>query len=225
VGGYRRTVSEESWDHELCTVADGVDSAILDDDSLHTGEEGLERSNDTPQVGFYNPSSSVQGPTGWKTRRLTIPGVVVQPLSIQHVVHRHNVVRLSHRSTPDPPQLLHVPSYSQQQSEVDAERTDVRSCLARDPEDGEVALVVELDEVALVDGSDSELTLDGGDEGGSLEEGSGERLESTRESLLARESSVEANDTDVFLSCIAERDPISHRSPLVQGHNDVPALC
>lgn len=115
-------------------------------------------------------------------------------------MHRHNVVALSHRSTPHTTKLLHVPSDSEQQSEVDAESTDVGSSLARDPEDGEVAVVVELDELALVDGSDSELTLDGRDEGRALEEGSGEGLEATSEGFLAGKGGVEADDADVLLS-------------------------
>lgn len=116
-------------------------------------------------------------------------------------MHRHNVVGLSHRSTPHTAKLLHVSSNSEQKSEMHAKSPDVGSGLARDPEDGEVAVVVELDELALVDGSDTELTLDGRDEGRALEEGSGEGLEATGEGLLAGEGGVQADDADVLLSC------------------------
>lgn len=81
-----------------------------------------------------------------------------------------------------------------------AEGTDVGSSLARDPEDTEVALVVELDELGLVDGTDTELTLDGRDEGRALEEGSGEGFEAASEGLLGLEGGVEADNADVLLS-------------------------
>ena len=71
-----------------------------------------------------------------------------------------------------------------------AERSNVRSSFARDPEDGEMTVVVEFDEVALVDGSDSQLSLDGGNERRSLEECSGERFESPGEGLLPSQTSV-----------------------------------
>lgn len=45
-------VAEQTRDHQLGTVADGVDGAILDDDALVAGEEGLQRADDTAQVGL-----------------------------------------------------------------------------------------------------------------------------------------------------------------------------
>jgi hypothetical protein len=118
-------------------------------------------------------------------------------------VHRHNIIPLSHGSTPDSPQLLHVPSNTQQQSQVNAECSDVGSRLARNPKDAEVTVVVEFDELALVDRADSELTLDGRDEGRTLKKGAGESFEAASKGFLAGESGVEANDADVFLSCSA----------------------
>lgn len=85
-------------------------------------------------------------------------------------------------------------------------RSNVRSSFARDPEDGEMTVVVEFDEVALVDGSDSQLSLDGRNEGRSLEECSRERFESTSECLLSGQSSVKSNDADVLLSCNGTRE-------------------
>jgi hypothetical protein len=93
-----------------------------------------------------------------------------------------------------------VPSNAEKETEMDAERPDVRSSLARDVEDGESPLVVELDESRGVDSSDSELPLDGGDEGRSLEEGSGESLERPGEGFLIREGGVKSEDGDVLLS-------------------------
>lgn len=45
-----RTVTEETGNHELGTVADGVDSRVLDDDTLVTGQEGLEGTNNPSEV-------------------------------------------------------------------------------------------------------------------------------------------------------------------------------
>jgi hypothetical protein len=61
---------------------------------------------------------------------------------------------------------------------VDAKSTDVCTGLARDPEDGEVSLLVELEHLGLVDGSDSQTTLDGSDERGTLVESTTEGLKS-----------------------------------------------
>lgn len=116
-------------------------------------------------------------------------------------MHRDDVVVLAHRSRPDTTELLHVSTDTQEESQVHAERTDVRSRLARDPEDTEVAVVVELDQLAVVDRTDTELTLDGRNEGRSLEEGSGESFDRSREGLLGLDRCVKTKDADVLLTC------------------------
>ena len=84
---------------------------------------------------------------------------------------------------------------------MDAEGTDVGSSLAGNPEDTEVALVVELVKLGLVDGTDTELTLDGGNERRTLEESTGECLEGAGElSLTTWELVVETDDANVLLS-------------------------
>lgn len=91
-------------------------------------------------------------------------------------------------------------SHTQKQTQVDAQRSDVRSGLTRHVEHGKPSLVVKLDQSGRVDGSDSELSLDGGDEGGSLEKRTGEGLESSGESLLVLERSVDPQHGHVLLS-------------------------
>jgi hypothetical protein len=90
---------------------------------------------------------------------------------------------------------------TEQKTQVHAKRTDVGSSLAADPEDTEVALIVEFVELGLVDGTDTELALDGGDQGWALEERAGEGLEGAGQLGLATgELVVETDDADVFLS-------------------------
>lgn len=90
---------------------------------------------------------------------------------------------------------------TEQQTQVHAQGSNVGTSLAADPEDAEVAVIVELDELALVDGTDTELTLDGGDQGRTLEEGTGEGLEGAGELGLATgDLVVETDDADVLLS-------------------------
>lgn len=116
-------------------------------------------------------------------------------------MHRHDVVILAGDTTSDSSQLLHVCSDSQQQTQVDTERSNVCSGFAADPEDTEVPVVVVLDHLALVDRSHSQLPLDGRDEGWSLEQSSGEGLQSSGKRLLAfGQFIVESDDTDVLLS-------------------------
>ena len=50
--GERRTVAKETGDHELGSVADGVDGTVLDNDTLVASKEDLERSNDSTKVRF-----------------------------------------------------------------------------------------------------------------------------------------------------------------------------
>jgi hypothetical protein len=94
-----------------------------------------------------------------------------------------------------------VTANTEEETQVDAEGSNVGTSLAADPEDTEVTIIVELDELALVDGSDTELTLDGRNQRGTLEERTGEGFESASElSLAARQLVVEADDGNVLLS-------------------------
>ncbi len=60
---------------------------------------------------------------------------------------------------------------------MNAQRSDVRTGLARDPEYDEVALGIKLNEFALVNGADAQLALNGGDERRALKQGSGQRFD------------------------------------------------
>ena len=174
-------VAEQTWDHELGTVAHGVDGAVLDHHTLVTGEEHLEGLDHPPEVGL-------------------VPGVVKHPLGVEDVVHRAHGVRLGEGSRADTAKLLHVTTDSEEETEVDTERADVGSGLAAHPEDGQVALVVELDHLGLVDGADAEVPLDGSDQRGPLEEGTGQGLHSLVQLLLVVERVVQAEDGHVLLT-------------------------
>lgn len=111
------------------------------------------------------------------------------------------VLRLVHGTRAHSPQLLHMGADAKEQSHVDAKGSDVGASLTADPENTEVAVVVELDELGLVDGTDAELALDGRDQGRSLEERAGKELEDTGKLCLAAGNLVvEAHDSHVLLS-------------------------
>ena len=178
----KRTIAEETRKHELSTVADGVDSAVLDDKTLVRNEKSLERGDDLAEVGL-------------------VAGVVHGPLSIQNIVQSNQLLGLVHGTGAHTTQLLHVGTDTEQQTQVHAQGTDISTSLAADPENTEVAVVVEFDELALVDGSDTELALDGRDQGRTLEQSTGQRLEGAGELRLATgQLVVEADDSNVFLS-------------------------
>lgn len=108
---------------------------------------------------------------------------------------------LVHGTTANTSKLLHVAADTEKKTQVNAEGSDIGTGLAADPEDTQVSVIVELDELALVDGSDTELTLDGRDQGGTLEQRTGESLESAGElSLATGQLVVEADDSHVLLS-------------------------
>lgn len=113
----------------------------------------------------------------------------------------NQLLLLVHSTTSHTTQLLHVGANTEQQTQVDAESTDVGTGLAANPEDTEVAVVVKLDELGLVHGTDTKLALDGRDQRGTLEQGTGELLEGLGElGLAAGDLVVEADDGHVLLS-------------------------
>lgn len=175
-------VAEKTGDHQLSTVADGVDSAVLNDDTLVAGEQRLKRADDLAEV------------------RL-VAVVVVDPLGVHDIVQSNHTLGLVHSTGADTAKFLHVGADTEEETQVDTEGTDVGTSLTADPEDTEVALVVELVVLALVDGTDTELTLDGRDQRGTLEERTSEGLQSADElSLAAGDLVVKADDTDILLT-------------------------
>lgn len=68
-------------------------------------------------------------------------------------------------------------SDSQQQSDVDAESSDVSTCLARYPEDSKPFLGIIVDKLRLIDSTDTKLSLDCGNLRGFLEETSCESFQ------------------------------------------------
>lgn len=174
--------TEKTGKHELSTIADGVDRAVLDDDALVAGEKALEGRDDVTEV------------------RL-VAVVVVEPLGIENVVESDQVLSLVHSTRPHTAQLLHVGANTEQKTQVNAKSTDVGTSLAADPENTKLPLIVEFVELALVNGTDTELALYGGDERGTLEESTSEGFESARKLGLATgELIVKADNADVLLT-------------------------
>lgn len=66
-------IAQQPRNHKLGTVADGVDGAILDHDAFVGRKKGLERADDAAEVGL-------------------VLSVVVGPLGVEDVVHRHHIV-------------------------------------------------------------------------------------------------------------------------------------
>lgn len=174
--------AEKTGKHELSTVADGVDRAVLDNNALVAGQKALKGRDDGAEV-----------------RLVTV--VVVEPLGVKDVVESDQALGLVHSTRPHTAQLLHVGTDTEQKTQVNAQSTDVGTSLAADPEDTKLPLIVELVELALVDGTNTELALDGGDERGTLEERTSKSLEGARKlSLAARQLVVETDDAAVLLT-------------------------
>mmetsp|Transcript_40437 Transcript_40437/g.120645 ORF Transcript_40437/g.120645 Transcript_40437/m.120645 type:complete len:214 (-) Transcript_40437:819-1460(-) len=134
--------AQQTRNHELGAKADGVDGRVLDHDTLEACQKHLQRHDHSTKVGL-------------------VLEVVVHPLCIQQVMHRHHVVALAEDARAHAAQLLHVAAHAQQQAEVHAERPHVRAGLTADPEDSEVAVLVILVQLGLVDVADAQLALDG----------------------------------------------------------------
>ena len=132
--------AQDSGQHELGAVADGVDGAVFGHDARVVGEESLERQDDSPEVGF-------------------VLVVFVFILGVQHVVHRAQIVVLGELSTSHSSQLLHVSPHSAEQSDVLAHGSDVGARLAGDPEHSQVLALIEFVQFGLVNSPDSQLLL------------------------------------------------------------------
>ena len=107
-----------------------------------SSQESFEGLDDSPQVSF-------------------ILVIVVQPLSIQDIMHGHQTLVLMLNSRSVTSELLHLTSNTEKETKMNAECSDISSGFATDPEDAHVPLIIVLDELALVDGADTKLTLDG----------------------------------------------------------------
>ncbi|URE22934.1 hypothetical protein MUK42_17056 [Musa troglodytarum] len=174
--------SQQSRNHQLCSIANSIDCGVLDNQPLVAGEQHLQWHHHPSQVAL-------------------ILEIVIHPLGIQHIMHGRHVILLAKDPRADPPQFLHVPSDAKDQTEMDAEGTNIGSSLAGDPEDNQVPVGVVLKQLALVDSPDAELTLDGGDERGPLEDGTGEGLEGASDLGDVGDSGEKAGDADVLLAC------------------------
>lgn len=176
------TVSKETRNHQLGTVAHSVDGRILDDNTLVASEKSLERADDSSEVAL-------------------VTLVVVKVLGVENVVKGYETLALVHGTTPYTSQLLHVSTNTEDETQVDTESTDVSSGLAGNPEDTKLPLVVELVKVALVNGTDTKLPLDGRDKWRALEKSTSQGLEGACELLLTTwEFVVQSDDADILLS-------------------------
>lgn len=176
------TEAEETRNHELCTVADGVNSAVLDDNTLVGCEKTLKGTDDPAQIRF-------------------VALVVIQPLRIHDIVQSDHTLVLVHSSTAHTTELLHVRTDAEKKTKMNTQSTNVSSRLTADPENTKVSVIVELEKLALVDGSDTKLALDSRDKRRPLEESTGQGLQSASELGLATgDLVVETDNANIFLS-------------------------
>lgn len=176
------TETQETRNHQLGTVADGIDGTVLDDNTLVGGEKTLQGADDLAQVSF-------------------VAVVVVDPLGVHNIVQGDHALGLVHSTGAHTTKFLHVSADTKEQTQVDTECTDISTSLTAYPEDTEMALVVELVVLALVDSTDTELTLDGRNQRRTLEERTSEGLQSANElGLSTRNLVMETNDTDILFT-------------------------
>mmetsp|Transcript_607 Transcript_607/g.1412 ORF Transcript_607/g.1412 Transcript_607/m.1412 type:complete len:214 (-) Transcript_607:670-1311(-) len=132
--------TEQTRNHQFCTITYSIDGRILQNQALVVGQQRLQRHNHTSKVFF-------------------ILVIIMHPLSIQYIMHCHHIILLSQDSRTDTAKLLHVSSHSKQQTQMDTQRPHICSSLTRNPKDCQVALVVVFVQLCLVNSSDTELPL------------------------------------------------------------------
>jgi hypothetical protein len=175
-------ISEKTRKHEFSTIADSVNGAVLDNQTLVANKEGLQRRDNLAQV-------------------LLVVLVIHLPLSIQNVMQSNQSLGLVHSTTAHATKLLHVSANTEKKTQVHTQGTDVGTGLAANPENTQMTIVIELDELALVDRTDTQLTLDSGNQRRTLEQSTGEGLQGlSKGSLAAWDLVVETDDSNVFFT-------------------------
>lgn len=176
------TEAQQSRNHKLSTIADSIDSAILNDDTLVRAQQALKGTNDTAEI-----------------RLITL--VVIHPLGIKDIMEGDHAVLFAHSTGANTAKFLHMSTDTEQKTKVNTEGSDIGTGLTADPEDTQMAIIVELVKLALVDSSDTELSLDSGNEGRALEQSTSQGLQSSSElGLAAGDFVVESDDADVLLT-------------------------
>merc|ERR1712013_425067 len=144
-------VPKNTRQHQLCSVTYCVDTRVLNDETFVRHEESLQWLHDTTQV------------------RLIIR-VIVHPLCVHDVVHRHQIVVLVLNARAYTTQLLHVSAHAEYETEMHTQRTHIRSRLTRHPEHRKVTLLIPIEKFVLVDGTHAKFTFHCRDEWWSLKE-------------------------------------------------------
>ena len=183
--------AQQTGDHQLRAVANGVHRRVLHHDLLVLDQQHLQRTDHATQVLLALHLT---------LRLFTHLAVLVAPLRVQHVVHRHHAVVLRDVARAHATQLLHVTARAQQQTQVHAQRTDVRARLAAHPEHAQLVLRVVLDHLAVVDAADTQLALHGSDQRRTLEQRARQLLQRLLQLDLVVDGVVQADDRHVLLT-------------------------
>eukprot|EP00756_Hemistasia_phaeocysticola_P014801 Hpha_TRINITY_DN15360_c3_g9::TRINITY_DN15360_c3_g9_i1::g.90449::m.90449 len=177
--------AQKSGEHELGSVADGVNGSVLQHKALVAREEHFTGEDYSTEV------------------RIVLVRFV-HPLRVQQIMHRRQPVVFVQETRSRAAQFLHVPPGPEQQAEVHTERPDVGTALAVNFEKPEVPLLVELDELILVDSTHPKLPLHRGDNGGALEHSTLQHFQRTPQLTLLH-CVVQAEHAHVLLTGVLLR--------------------
>ena len=118
--------SQDTRQHQLRAITDGVHRGILNHDSGERNEQGFERQNDTTKV------------------FLVFAGVV-KMLGVQDIVHGDHVFIFSEAAWSDTTEFLHMAASAQQKTNVLAHGTHVGPGFAGNPENAQAFFSIVFD--------------------------------------------------------------------------------
>ncbi|EOA24056.1 hypothetical protein CARUB_v10017275mg [Capsella rubella] len=173
--------SQQPRNHQLSTITDSIHSGILDNESLVTRQYHLKRHNHPPEI------------------RL-IPGIVIDILGIHHIMHCNHVIILTQNTRADPSKLLHMPTNTKKQTQVNTHGPNVSTRLTRHPENNQMPISIILKQLAFVDCPDPKLSFNSRDQRRPLEHSSSERFKSSSHFSNIRDSRVKPSYTDVLFT-------------------------
>uniref|UniRef100_A0A2P2KIV7 Uncharacterized protein n=1 Tax=Rhizophora mucronata TaxID=61149 RepID=A0A2P2KIV7_RHIMU len=129
---------QQSRNHQLGPITNCIDSRILHNQPLIASQKHLQWHNCSPQVTL-------------------ILKIVINPLSIQHIMHSHHIIFLPQNSRPHPPQFLHMPTNPKNQSQMYTHSPHISPCLTRNPKDNQVPIWIILQQLTLINGPNSKV--------------------------------------------------------------------
>mmetsp|Transcript_46471 Transcript_46471/g.77221 ORF Transcript_46471/g.77221 Transcript_46471/m.77221 type:complete len:358 (-) Transcript_46471:304-1377(-) len=132
-------VAQNAWDHDLGAITHRVHRRVFDHNTLVGRQQTLQWHHTSPQI------------------RLIVCAIE-HVLGIEYVVHGHHVVAFAQVTRAHSTQFLHVGRSAAQQTQMNAQRTNVSARLTTNVEHAQSTLLIVLNQFDPMQGADTQST-------------------------------------------------------------------